>query len=444
MGGECLNVGCVPSKALIACARRAHQVRSAARFGVEAREPTVDFAAVMAHVEGAIAAIAPHDSEARFEGWGVEVVRGRARFTGRKRLDVDGRAFSAPRIVLATGSRPRLPQIPGLDGVDVLTNETLFKLRELPSRLLVLGAGAIGMEMAQAFRRLGSAVTVIDRGPPLAKEDEEAASLVAARLAVEGVAFRAPAKVTRAASTDDGVTLTLESGETVSGSHLLAAVGRFVDTGGLGLEAIGVEADETGIEVDARRRTTARGVYAIGDCRRGPRFTHAAGYEGARMVMEIGFGIPAAVGYAALPRVTFTEPELAQVGMTETEARKTGGRIEVFREAFSQNDRAVTESETDGFLKVVRRNGRVVGATIVGEGAGELTAPWVLAVSRSSASVWALSGAVLPYPTRSEISKAAAFTAFEHRIFGRSAKRWAGFLAGVRRRFPPGGSVAGK
>lgn len=434
MGGECLNTGCVPSKALLAAANRAQAVRQAGQLGIRSGEPQVDFAAVRAHVQAAIAMIAPHDSEERFAAWGVEVIRGAARFVGDRRVSVNGRALAAPRVVLAVGSKPRVPQIPGLAELPYLTNETLFDLAELPKRLLVLGAGPIGAEMAQAFRRLGAEVVVIARGRPLSKDEPDAADIIRARLAAEGVEFRLDAKVTRAADREGSIKLILETGEELTGSHLLVATGRVVEVQQLDLPAAGVKSEPTGIIVDQRRRTSARGVYAIGDCRQGPRFTHAAGYEGTRTVIEIGFGLPAPVAYAGLPHVTYTDPELAQIGMTEAEARAAGGRIEILHELFADNDRAVTEARTDGFIKVVRRNGRVVGACIVGAGAADLAGPWVLAICRSRGSLWTLSGAILPYPTRSEISKAVAFSAFERFIFSQWARTWARLLAVLRRR----------
>ncbi len=360
------------------------------------------------------------------------MIRGTARLLSDRTLDVSGRRLRAPRIVLAAGSRPRIPTIPGLADLPYLTNETLFDLVELPRRLLVLGAGPIGIEMAQAFRRLGAEVVVVDHGRPLANDDPEAASLIVARLEAEGVEFQPDATVVSASGKAGTIVLALEGGEELAGSHLLVAAGRVVSLPELHLEDAGIAADEAGIVVDRRRRTSARGISAIGDCRQGPRFTHVAGYEGARIVMEIGFGLPAPVDYRALPRVTFTDPELVQVGMTEAEARARGGRIDIRREPFADNDRAVAEGAVEGFIKVVRRNGRVVGATIVGSGAGELAPPWILTIGRSKASTWSLSGAILPYPIRGEITKTVAFSGYEAQIFSRWTCSWARLLASLR------------
>ena len=433
MGGECLNSGCVPSKALIACARRAQAVRNAGRFGVRVEPPSIDWATVRAHVRGAIATIAPHDAAARFETWGVTVVRGHARFIAPRALDVAGRRLSAPRIVLATGSRPRLPPLERLEGVPYLTNETLFDLDALPRRLLVLGGGAIGCEMAQAFRRLGSEVALVEAERLLPGSDAEAAALVAARLRGEGVAIFEAARAVRVVDEAGTIRLTLADEQVVEGSHLLVAVGRTPNVGDLGLDVPGVAVGDDGIMVDRHGRTTARGIYAIGDCRAGPRFTHAAGYEGARLVTRLGFGVPAPISHAALPRVTYTDPAVAEVGAGEAEARGGRGRIEVSREPFADNDRAVTEGDTIGFCKVMRCGGRPVGATIVGAGADELLLPWILAIGRTRPTLWALAGLMLPYPTRGEIAKAVAFAAFEPRIFSRGARAWAATLARLRR-----------
>jgi pyruvate/2-oxoglutarate dehydrogenase complex dihydrolipoamide dehydrogenase (E3) component len=433
MGGECLNTGCVPSKALLATAHRAQAVREAGRLGILTAEPAVDFARLRAHVRSAIEAIAPHDSEERFRAWGVEVIRGEARLLdGSGRVEVGGRVLEAPRIVLATGSRSAVPALEGLAEVPFLTSETLWDLHHLPDHLIVLGGGPVGMEMAQAFRRLGTAVTVVTAGRPFPRDDPEAAALVLARLESEGVTIWPDTRAIRVARTRTGLRVETTGGRSVEGSHLLVAIGRRAAVEGLGLEAAGVAVDPGGIRVDARRRTTNPRILAIGDCRDGPRFTHAAGHEGTVAVMTIGLGIPARVNETALPWATFTDPELAQVGLTEAAARERHGRVEIHRESFTENDRAVAEGDTAGFVKIIKARGRVVGATIVGAGAGEMVLPWSLAII-SKSTPWAISGAVVPYPTRSELSKAVAFAAYEPRIFSPGARRWAGVMARLRR-----------
>ena len=432
MGGECLNSGCVPSKALIASGRRAQAMKGRGLGIAAQRKPKVDFAGVRAHVQGAIEAIAPHDSASRFAGWGVEVIAGDARLTGPGTVEVGGRTLEAPRLVLAIGSRPALPPIEGLAETPFLTNQTLFDLEALPTHLLVLGAGPIGVEMAQAFRRLGAAVTLIEAGQALAGEEPDAAGLVLRTLAEEGVALRQHTKARRAAREADGVRLDLADGSSVSGSHLLVATGRQADTDGIGLALAGVRSGKDGILVDRRCRTSNPRIFAIGDCRAGPRFTHAAGDEGAVVVQNLGFGLPARSRNAAMPAVTYTEPELARIGLTERQARARYRRVRVHQEHFADNDRAVADGDTRGFAKVVRAAGRVVGVSIVGHGAGELIAPWSLVLD-GKASLWSLSGAILPYPTRSEISRSVAFAAYEATIFGRWARGWARLRSWLRR-----------
>ena len=432
MGGECLNTGCVPSKALIAAARRAHLMRGASAVGLAAVEPEIDFARVRAHVRAAIATIAPHDSEERFQAWGVEVIRGPARFLDERSVEVEGRRLVAPRIVVAVGSRPTIPAVEGLARTPYLTNETVFDLDVLPDHLVVLGGGAVGMEMAQAFRRLGAAVTVIEAGRTFSRDDPEAAAVVLEQLAAEGVAIRPDTRPIRTSAVAEGIRIEVEPGEAVTGSHLLVAVGRTATLEGLGLDAAGVQATAGGIRVDGRRRTSNPRIYAIGDCREGPRLTHAAGYEGALVVREIALGLPAAVDYRALPWVTYTDPELAQVGLTEAAARERHGRVESHRQPFSDNDRAVTDGAVAGFVKVVKARGKVVGATLVGSGAGELVLPWSLAIT-GKASLRGISGAIVPYPTRSESAKAVAFAGYEALVFGRQARLWARSLARLRR-----------
>ena len=433
MGGECLNTGCVPSKALLAAARRAQAMRGTA-MGVTGCEPVIDFVDVRAHVTAAIATIAPHDSAARFTAWGVEVIRGEARFTGPRSIAVEGRGeLLAPRIVLAVGSRPAVPPIPGLADTPYLTNETLFDLQALPRHLLVLGGGAIGLEMAQAFRRLGAAVTVIEADRMLGQADAEAAEVVLRRLAAEGVILRAGAQVIRAAPAPDGVVLELRMGDAISASHLLIAAGRRPNLDGLRLDLAGVVAEPNGIRVDAYRRTSQKHIYAIGDCRAGPRLTHAAGRDGALVVGAIGFGLRsrARARDETLPSVIYTEPELAQLGLTEAAARAQHPDVQVLREAFTENDRAVTDGATAGFIKVIKAGRRVLGVTLVGTGVGELVLPWSLLMGK--ASLWGLSGTVVPYPTRSELSKAVAFAAYDPILFSRAAGVYARLLAWPRR-----------
>lgn len=410
MGGECLNTGCVPSKALLAAAKQAQAMREAARVSITPAEPQVDFAAVRAHVQRAVDTIAHHDSQQRFEELGVTVIRAAARFVDERRLEAAGQRFTARRIVIATGSHPALPPIPGLADVPYLTNETLFANEVLPAHLLIIGGGPIGMEMAQAHRRLGARVTVIEAAEPLAQEDPELAAVVLAQLAKEGIAILPSTAITRASRTESGITLEA-GGRSITGSHLLVATGRKPNIEGLGLEAAGIGFTPKGITIDKGLRTTNRRVYAIGDVA-GGRFTHEAGYQAGIVIRNALFGLPARAT-AAIPHVTYTDPELAQIGLTEAQARAAhGAAIRVLCSPFSGNDRAIAEGHTEGLVKIVTtRRGRILGAGIAGLGAGDLIQPWILALERGL-KISALASSVLAYPTRGEASRRAAIGYF--------------------------------
>ncbi|GIK97839.1 MAG: dihydrolipoamide dehydrogenase [Alphaproteobacteria bacterium] len=410
MGGDCLNTGCVPSKALLAAGRHAAAHAEASAFGIGMTAPVVNFARVQAHVKGVIAAIAPNDSKERFTGLGVRVIAGEARFQDRATVTVGGTAIRARRFVIATGSSPALPPIPGLEATPHLTNETVFELTRSPEHLVVIGGGPIGLELAQAHRRLGAAVTVLEAARPLARDDEECAAVVLDALAREGVVVRAGVKVVRVEPDGEKVRVFVEGAagaEAIAASHLLVATGRSPNVAGLGLEAAGIASDPRGIVVDRRLRTTNRRVYAIGDVA-GGNFTHVANYHAGLVIRNALFRLPVRAAAAAIPWVTFTDPELAQVGLTEVEARERHRAIRVLRWPYHENDRAQAERETHGHIKVVTdARGRILGATIVGRGAGELIATWTLAISQRL-TVRALLDLVLPYPTLAEIGKRAA------------------------------------
>jgi pyruvate/2-oxoglutarate dehydrogenase complex dihydrolipoamide dehydrogenase (E3) component len=421
MGGDCLNTGCVPSKALLAAARRAELARSAAPFGVGATAE-VDFAKVHAHVQRVIASIAPTDSAERFAGLGVQVIKGHAQFKDRRTVVVgDQYQIRARRFVIATGSTPAIPPIAGLDSGPFLTNETIFDLTALPRHLVIIGAGPIGMEMAQGFRRLGSAVTVLEAATPLPNDDPECATIVVAQLEREGVVVRSGVQVARIAYASGSVTVTLggaQGEETIEGSHLLVAAGRKAAVDGLDLAAAGIRYDRTGIFVSKKLKTRNRRVYAIGDAVSGqPKFTHAANYHAGLVIRNALFRLRVNVKHSAIPWVTFTEPELAQVGLTEAQARaRRFKNIRILRWPYHDNDRAQTERETHGHIKVVTdRKGRILGATIVGAQAGELIATWVLAIAQGL-NIKAMTGIVLPYPTLSEIGKRAAIDYFTPKL----------------------------
>ena len=421
MGGDCLNYGCVPSKALIAAGHAAEAVRGARRFGVDAGEPTVDFARVRAHVQGVIAAIAPMDSVERFEGLGVRVIRAAARFAGPDEVVADGIRVRARRFVVATGSTPLVPPIPGLDAVPYRTNETIFDADLRPERLVIIGGGPIGCELAQAFRRLGAAAAIVEMRSILPKDDPEAVEIVRRRLQAEGVAIHEATEVVGVEKTAAGFALLVrKDGATlrIEGTDLLVAAGRRPTVAGLDLEAAGIAHGPQGIVVDAGLRTSNRRVYAVGDVVGPYQFTHMAGYQAGIVLRNALFRLPAKVDHRAVPWVTFTDPELAQVGLTEAAARAAAGDIRVLRRPFSENDRAQTERRIDGFVKLVTtRRGRVLGATIVGAQAGELIHLWGLAIARRL-SVGAVAGMIAPYPTRGELNKRAAGGFYEPALFG--------------------------
>ena len=435
MGGDCLNFGCVPSKALIAAGKRAKWVTDGARFGVHAAPPTIDFAAVHAHVHGVIAAIAPTDSVARFTGRGVRVVKGRARFTDADTVVVEGVAeIKARRIVIATGSTPAIPPIPGLAETPYLTNETVFDLTELPKRLVVIGGGAIGLELGQAFGRLGSEVIVIEAATPLGRDDPECANVVLEALRKEGIAIRGGQAVTairppEAAGGEIAVLVkTEQSEETVTGTHLLIAVGRKPNVDDLGLDKAGVAYGSSGVVVDKGLRTTNRRVYAIGDAAGGRQFTHVANYHAGLVIRNALFRLPVRAEDRAIPTVTFTDPELAQVGLTEAEARQQGVKINVLRWPYHENDRAQTERHTHGHIKVIAsQRGRILGATIVGTHAGELIAMWALAI-KQNLTVRSFAELTVAYPTFAEIGKRAAIIVYTRSLTNPFVRRIIGVL----------------
>jgi pyruvate/2-oxoglutarate dehydrogenase complex dihydrolipoamide dehydrogenase (E3) component len=436
MGGDCLNTGCVPSKALIKAARIAESVRRAGRFGINGHEPAIDLAALRAHVQGAIAGIAPHDSEERFEKLGCTVIKAEARFLDRERIEAGGQVVRAKRFVLATGSKPAIPHITGLSDLPYLTNESVFDLASLPAHLLVIGGGPIGIELAQAFRHLGSKVTVIEAATILSKDDPELVEVVRQRLIADGITLREGATVESALRAGNGVALMVTDAHgthAVEGSDLLVAVGRMPDLEALHLEAAGVERSPKGIAVDARLRTANRRIYAVGDAVGDRQFTHWAGYHAGVVIKNALFRLPAKVDVSLCPWVTYASPELAQVGMTEAQARKDHGGIQVLRARFAENDRARTEADGEGLVKaIVTKRGRILGCGIVGGEAGDLIQLWELAI-RKRLKIGAVAEMVAPYPTRGEASKRAAGSFYTPVIFGERTKRVVRFLLGLAR-----------
>jgi pyruvate/2-oxoglutarate dehydrogenase complex dihydrolipoamide dehydrogenase (E3) component len=416
MGGDCLNYGCVPSKALLAAGHKAHESETAA-FGTTGHAPASDFAGAKDHVHSVIDTIAPVDSQERFEGLGVHVIREFGRFISETEVQAGTHIIKARRFVIATGSRPFVPPIPGLADTPHHTNETIFDLRDRPDHLIIIGGGPIGMEMAQAHRRLGSKVTVLEGAKALGKDDPEAAALVLTKLRKEGIDIVEGAKVSKVSGGDGAVKIDTEDGRSFEGSHLLVAVGRQVNVDKLDLEKAGVDYDRRGITVDKGLRSTNKRVYAVGDVAGGLQFTHVAGYHAGVIIRPMLFGLPGKARTDHIPWATYTDPELAQVGLTEAQAReKHGDKVFIAKAEFHHNDRGIATGQTEGFAKVLVVKGKPVGATIVGPQAGELIQIWALAIA-NGLKMSAVAGMVAPYPTLGEINKRAAGAYFSPKLF---------------------------
>ncbi len=417
MGGDCLNFGCVPSKALIASGKAAHTQAHVSAFGVADVMPQVDYAAAKDHVQNVIAQIEPMDSQERFEGFGVKVIREYGRFISATQVQAGDHLITARRVVVATGSSPLVPPLPGMDQVPYYTNETIFDLRDKPEHLLIIGGGPIGMEMAQAHIRLGCKVTVIEGLSALGKDDPEAAAVVLDSLRTEGVEIHENAMVAQIRENEGTIEVVTENDEVYAGSHLLLAVGRKVNIDRLNLDAAGIDSTRAGIKVDDTLRTSNRKVYAIGDVAGGLQFTHVAGYHAGIIIRSALFGLPSKAKTAHIPWATYTDPELAQVGLTEAQARdQHGDAVEVARFDYHHNDRAIAERKTKGFIKVMVVKGRPVGATIVGYQAGELINLWSLALA-NNLKMGQIAAMVSPYPTVGELNKRAAGAYFSPRLF---------------------------
>jgi len=429
MGGDCLNFGCVPSKALIASGKAAYAQSHAVQYGVADQTPQADYAAAKDHVADVIAQIEPVDSQDRFEGLGVRVIRDYGEFLSPTEVKAGEHIITARRVVIATGSSPLVPPIPGLDSVPFETNETLFDLREKPGHLLIVGGGPIGMEMAQAHRRLGCAVTVIEGAKVLGNDDPEMAAVVIDQFRAEGIDIAEDALAAEIRGTAGAIEIETKDGRIFKGTHLLMAVGRKANTQRLNLEVAGIETTKRGIKVDASLRTTNKRVYAIGDVAGGLQFTHVAGYHAGLIIRQALLGLPAKQRTDHIPWASYTDPELAQVGQTEAQARKEhGGNLEVVRFHYSHNDRAIAERKTAGLIKVMVVRGRPVGVSIAGAQAGELINLWALVLA-NKLKMKHVANMVAPYPTIGEINKRAAGAYFSPRLFDSAGvKRIVGFV----------------
>ncbi len=431
MGGDCLNYGCVPSKALLAAGHAADAIRRGADFGVSSEETKISSQKVYGHVRETIAAIAPNDSVERFEGFGVKVIQAAGSFTGPQEVVAGNFRIKARRFVIATGSSAFVPPIEGLSDVPYMTNENIFDGPELPEHLIIIGGGPIGIEMAQAHRHLGARVTVLEMFSIMPNDDPELVAVVKGRLDKDGIVIHEGIKVLKAEKTDSGIAVKIEKDgveERIDGSHLLVAAGRRANVSGLDLEKAEIEYSPKGIGVDARLRTSNKKVFAIGDVAGGYQFTHVAGYHAGVVIRNALFRLPAKSDMRAVPWVTYTAPELAQVGLTESQARKNHSDIKVLSWPYADNDRAQAEKSTEGHIKVITTaKGHILGAGIVGAHAGELIQTWVLAISKKM-KIGDIASMIAPYPTLGEISKRAAGSYFTPSLFGERTKKVVRFL----------------
>ena len=432
MGGDCLNTGCVPSKSILAAAHVAQSMREAGQFGITTQQPRVDWQGVHDHVHRVIAAIAPNDSQERFESLGVKVIRAAGEFIDERTLKAGDQQIRAKYFVLATGSSAFVPPIEGLDQVDYFTNENIFNNTEPVTHLIVIGGGPIGMELAQAHRRLGAEVTVMEMARLLVKDDPELTKIVIRRLQDEGINLVEGGRNLKLEKTADGqIAARCESDlgkQCAIGSHLLIATGRRANVDGLNLEAAGVNYSPKGIEVDARLRSSNKKVFAIGDVAGPYQFTHMAAYQAGIVIRNMLFKLPAKVDYSAVPWVTYTDPELAHVGMSEADARQGGREVRVLRWQFEENDRAQAEKRTEGMIKVITTpKGVILGASIVCIHAGELIQPWILAISQKL-KIGAMASMIAPYPTLAEANKRIAGSFYTEKLYSATTRRLVRFL----------------
>ncbi len=435
LGGDCLYYGCVPSKALLHCAKVAHTMRTSGQFGIEACTPNIHIGEVMQRVAAVIKTIEPHDSPERFRGMGIEVIFGAGQFMDEQTFSVNGRAITAKNFVIATGSRPAIPEIDGLDTVPYLTNETVFSLNEPVPSLIILGAGPIGLEMAQAFCRLGTQVHVVQRGKHiLSREDSDAAEVVLKQLSKEGVQFYLNHATLQVTGRAGEIQVRLKSGDqekTIQATHLLIATGRRSNSDNLGLEQAGVALEKNNVKVDERLRTTNGHVYACGDITGGYQFTHMAEHQAGVVLRNALFHWPARVETRVIPWCTFTDPEVARVGLSASEAKQQGIEYRVYTFPFRDMDRAQTDGATEGFARIITdRRGRLLGATLVGAQAGELIHEYVLAMSKKMKAS-DLSNFIHIYPTLAQINRRVADVRRKESLTP-VARKWIKCIFGLR------------
>lgn len=427
MGGDCLNYGCVPSKSLLAAAKRAKIFRTSESFGLQKVDPKVDFVKLHKHIHEVIKAIAPHDSAQRFESLGVQVIREKASFLSPKILQAGPHKIEAKYFVIATGSSPAIPPIPGLESVSYLTNETIFELKEKPDHLIVIGGGPIGCELAQAYALLGVKTTILEAFSLLPKEDPEVVDVLRNSLKEDGVDVLEGVQIASVSQNKKGIKVSLGK-KVIEGSHLLVATGRKANVDGLGLEKAGVLYTPRGIAVDQRLRTSQKKIFALGDVIGQYQFTHVAAYHAQVVLKNCLFHIPAKVNMKALPWVTFTDPEIAHAGMLHSAAPSNSKTLQW---PYAECDRAQTEKETKGFIKVTATpKGRILAVSIVGANAGELILPWVLAIEKKM-TLRTLADVIVPYPTLSELTKKVAGSFYTPLLFSPWTRKLVQFLMKV-------------
>jgi pyruvate/2-oxoglutarate dehydrogenase complex dihydrolipoamide dehydrogenase (E3) component len=428
MGGDCLHFGCVPSKALLKVARVAHTIRTAGLYGLDAHEPVVDMKAVNASVHRAVSTIQKHDSHERFESMGCEVLTGKAFFLDPDTVQVGERKIMAKRFVIATGSSPFVPDIKGLNNIDYITNESIFQLEKLPEHLVILGAGPVGVEMAQAFIRFGCRVTLVEAAARiLSKIDADIAETLRQKLAEEGIELVVNKAAVSVKSNDTGIKkVTMQDGSTITGDVLLVAVGRRPVVDGLGFESAGVRFSSRGVKVNARMQTSRRHIYACGDVTGLLPFTHVAEQQAGTVIANLIFRIPKRISYRVIPSVVYTEPECAQVGVNEYDVNDDSG-IEIVRFNMSELDRAIAENLTTGFAKLIVKKGRLVGAHIIGPHAGEVIHELALAI-QNRMKLSQLTSMVHAYPTYAQINRRAAGQYFRDKLFSDRTRKLVRFL----------------
>ena len=426
LGGDCLWTGCVPSKTLIHSAGVAQTIRDAHRFGLEKMSPLFSPSGVLKHVRSIQAKIGEHDAPERFQEKGVEVVFGSPRFLDPYRIQVGDRIMESKKFVLATGGRPHVFPIPGLKETGYISNEDVFLLNELPASLIHIGGGPISIELCQAFTRLGVKVTVLDKAPQIMpREDEDMVAVIRSRLENEGVRFATGVDITGVKKEGDKKVVTYERDrkvDKVRGDEILVALGRAANVDGLDLEKAGIEYTPKGVVVDEHFRTTAKNIWAVGDVKNKFLFTHVAEFEARIVVQNALFPFKKKANYRVVPWTTFTDPELARVGLSEEEAKKAGGEFKILRFPYADVDRAVTDGETEGMAKIIcGKKGKILGAAIVGAAARELIHEWVLAI-QAGIPVTTISGMIHVYPTLARLSRKVADTYYEDLLSGWKGK----------------------